>query len=236
MDYIEKLEWDSRFLKLNVFKVEEFSDIEKFKIEWKLKQNLIDLAYYETYMQNNNYMYLQEMNFIYVLTKVEFEIENISGEDVDFVQRCDSRFFDDEIYDLANQLSKYSRFYKDVHFKKNEAYQLYIKWIEKAFWDETYDTFIYKEETVSGFIIVKIEDKDTIRIDLLAVDKKVKRKGIGSKLIQFVFNYYKKKGFKNCKVVTQSDNLDAILFYQKCGFKLIQSQAVFHYWNLKEGK
>ena len=57
-----------------------------------------------------------------------------------------------------------------------------------------------------------------VYIDDLVVKEEHRGKGIGTKLIKEVENYYKDKNFNNMNLVT--NGFQAPKFYEKCGFQL----------------
>ena len=57
-----------------------------------------------------------------------------------------------------------------------------------------------------------------IYIDELVVKEEHRRKGIGTKLIDTVLEYYKDRGFNNINCCT--NEFQAPQFYEKCGFEL----------------
>ena len=63
--------------------------------------------------------------------------------------------------------------------------------------------------------------KNEVVIDLIAVDKKFRKKGIASKLIKGMINYYR-KDYSIYSVGTQISNIPSINLYEKCGFNIIE--------------
>lgn len=76
-----------------------------------------------------------------------------------------------------------------------------------------------------GLITYKIKGKFC---QIITLDALLKRKGIGTALINRLKKEGEKEGWKKIKVVTTNDNLDGLRFYQRRGFvlKKIYSQAV----------
>jgi aminoglycoside 6'-N-acetyltransferase I len=79
-----------------------------------------------------------------------------------------------------------------------------------------YLSFIDKDLT--GFIAIAGEGKKEIYIDEFWLRKKCQRKGIGSELLKFVQEKYKRKGVKSISVMT-SRKAGAFKFYKKFRFK-----------------
>lgn len=57
-------------------------------------------------------------------------------------------------------------------------------------------------------------------IVIVCVDKRYQRKGIGKTMVQRIVNYFREKKLNYLYVDTRTDNLQAINFYRKLGFKI----------------
>lgn len=68
--------------------------------------------------------------------------------------------------------------------------------------------------------VIKYELFSTIgTIELLAVDKSVRKKGYGKQLIESAINNLQKKGAKELQVYVYENNFSAIKLYKQLGFK-----------------
>jgi ribosomal protein S18 acetylase RimI-like enzyme len=79
---------------------------------------------------------------------------------------------------------------------------------------------------LAGYIAAGSKDFDyrhskCIEIENMGVSPSYRSKGIGSQLIEKVVEMAKKRGFQKVYVNTYSDNIKAIDFYEKSGFKKI---------------
>lgn len=81
------------------------------------------------------------------------------------------------------------------------------------------------------FIVAELKDKIVgyiiaypkryfIDFDSLAVDKKYRNSGIGKKLLNFILNKFRRKGFKKASLEVRTTNKIATSFYQTLGFKI----------------
>ena len=75
-------------------------------------------------------------------------------------------------------------------------------------------TLIYEEDNIIKGILVYDQIYDRIEIDYILVLSEYKRCGIGTKLINYLNNY-------NISLEVKKSNIEAIKYYQKCGFKII---------------
>lgn len=99
--------------------------------------------------------------------------------------------------------------------------------IEKEYWENNYnvvkdvyipmsETFVYDDgEIIRGFISIINNEF----IGALFIDINCQGLGLGSKLIDYVSNKYKKLG-----LAVYKENEGAVKFYQKKGFKIIKEQ------------
>jgi putative acetyltransferase len=99
--------------------------------------------------------------------------------------------------------------------------------IENEYWENNYDvvknvyipmadTFVYDDgEEIRGFVSIINNEF----IGALFIDIDYQGLGIGSKLIDYVSNKYKKLG-----LAVYKENEGAVKFYQKKGFKVIKEQ------------
>ncbi len=74
-----------------------------------------------------------------------------------------------------------------------------------------------------------LQDKKTLYIDDICVDKKLRGKGIGTSLYEYVVAYAKEKGFDNITLNVWAFNKNAYNFYKKCGMnnqKIIMEKSL----------
>lgn len=104
---------------------------------------------------------------------------------------------------------------------------------------------IHKPEELEGFI-GEIGDKKkgviTFKIideemEIVSLDSFLKKKGIGTKLVEKTINLAKRKKLKRIWLVTTNDNVDALRFWQERGFtiKAVHPNAISVSRKLKPG-
>jgi N-acetylglutamate synthase-like GNAT family acetyltransferase len=71
----------------------------------------------------------------------------------------------------------------------------------------------------AGLITYKINGNELEITGLVSIDEK---KGIGTDLVNSIVNLAKQKGTKRVCLVTTNDNLNALGFWQKRGFKIVK--------------
>lgn len=104
-------------------------------------------------------------------------------------------------------------------------------------YQENFPKFLFEKyyrEYPNGFIVA--ENENEIRgytigrpknggaeIISLAVDSKWRRKGIGTKLTNFLIGHFKGRGLKEVFLHVRTKNKAGISFYQKLGFKILKT-------------
>ena len=87
--------------------------------------------------------------------------------------------------------------------------------------DENANIYAYKDNgEYKGIVVFKIENKSATILDI-AVKPEYQGRGIGSKLIDFIFNSF------NAQNITAETDDDAIGFYKKYGFAILKTEIKF---------
>lgn len=225
---IKYLDWDSSFFNKKIGLLDLSNDCKFSEI-----QNDYDLMY----VISNEEIAVDIPNFkqSYSENKIVFSKKIVQNR-----ESADSNIFSElngspkkEIYDLAFESGKFSRFNLDLNFEKSEFQKLYKKWVDNSYTKEFADgVLIYKEQnTILGFVTYKVWD-GYAAIGLIAVCPKHQGKGIGKKLIQSVENELANIGVDELRIPTQLQNEMACLFYTKLGYKIIENKILKHYWKL----
>ena len=132
---------------------------------------------------------------------------------------------------LALEAGRHSRFYIDDNFVNKEYYTLYINWMTNSLNGKNADyVFVYKKKNIEcGFITLTTKNK-SLYIDLISVDYRYRRKGVGSELIKKASEIAHSLKMSTIFVVTQKANINAVMFYKYLGFKIIKKSYIFHFW------
>lgn len=244
-EFIEKVEWDSKFFNLNIYRtfLEKIDQEQMEKINNIKKTICIDLLYHfqnSIYIKNVqslelNKFYLTQQKIELILDLLDYE-KNISDVENDNVNLFDDHKCNSEdLCKISKQICVNSRFYNDKHFSKSKVEELYKIWVYNSYYEKFADKiYIYnKDKDIYGFCIVQIENNNIVRISLIGVDQTRERKGIGSTILKKVLIDYKEKGYKKCLVATQANNVNALNFYIKHNFKFYKSELVFHKWFIR---
>lgn len=145
-----------------------------------------------------------------------------SGYSIRYAQDSDEH----QVAAIARVAFTCSRFHNDPAIPKNLADKIKEKWARNFFRGERGDAMIVatKKEKVVGFnLLLK---KDTIvSIDLIAVDKDHRQRGLASAMIAMVATTPE---VNTLRVGTQVSNVASLRAYQKLGFIITNTEHVWH--------
>ncbi len=129
--------------------------------------------------------------------------------------------------EMIRDLSITSHYAKDSLIGESGALTLYRQWIKNTFSGYADKIFVaYEKNTPMGFISLKCKTEG-VYIDLVAVHRKFRGRGLGQDLLIKAIKYayqFDKKLF----VTTQLENIPANRLYQKMGF-LSKSVALLYH-------
>ena len=223
---VNYVEWDSIFFNKKIGLLELFNDRKSFEIE-----NDFDLIYVisdsDVDIEITNYKQSYSENKI-VFSKNIVPTSDSMDENV-FIEFENSTR--EEIYELAFESGKFSRFKLDSNFKQTEFEKLYKKWVDNSFTKEFADAvLVYKEQNkILGFVTYKVWD-NYATIGLIGVCSNHQGKGIGRKLITYVEIGLVKKGVIELRISTQIQNHVACEFYNRLGYDIIEKRNIKHFW------
>ncbi|WP_310557731.1 GNAT family N-acetyltransferase [Flavobacterium sp.] len=223
---VKYVEWDSSFFNKKIGLLELFNDRKSFEIE-----NDFDLIYVvsdrDIDVEITNYKQNYSENKIVFSKNI---VPNSDSVDANVFIELESSTRE-EIYELAFESGKFSRFKLDSNFNQIEFEKLYKKWVDNSFTKEFADAvLVYKEQKkVLGFVTYKVWGSYAT-IGLIAVCSKHQGKGIGRKLIEYVEMELFKKGVIELRIPTQLQNHIACEFYKRLGYQIIENRNIKHFW------
>ena len=224
---IKFLEWDSSFFNKKIGIV-EFDDYQE-----SLGLNDFDLIY----LKQDKDISFEIDNFIntHTETKIVFskKINKSKCTSSDVFSLFETAYKKTELYELAFESGKYSRFNLDKNFSMDEFQSFYKKWIDNSLnKDFTNEILVYKyENSVKGFVTYKTSD-NYATIGLFAVHSELQGNGIGRKLLEVVENNLYKSGISELRIPTQLQNEPACGFYTKSGYSILEKYIIKHYWKI----
>lgn len=237
---IGRLDWDSEILGLNLYRInkielnseKDYEIIKKFIDFIKLKFDGIDCITCKIESTKISLIGdLQKNGFILAGLPIKLFV-NISNI-IDYNDHNIRLFKKEDV----NALSKLARNtflnayrYNDKNFDKDKVDDLYAEWIKNSCNGRADAVFVYEENDIpSGFIACNIKDNSGL-IDLIAVSKDLRGKGIGTKLILNSLSWFKGKGLSKVKVSTEAMNYPSLSMYQKAGFNIEWIGFDLDYW------
>ncbi|EMF0478924.1 GNAT family N-acetyltransferase [Enterococcus hirae] len=231
---INVLKWDTEFFGKKSYRV-ILQDEQKQK-EWEEIQEKIkdENGEFITFINSNNrplnnYNLSNLESCFLVDVNVQFtkKIRSFNTNvDNDFLIKKLSEFNQFNFY--LDGLFTQTRFYNDPNIKKEDADNIYKKWVENAFLNKNKNILVVEDklEKQIGFCIYS-KANDEIVIELIGVDQTYRNKGIASKMISYIESNYREE---ELIVGTQISNIRAMNLYFKCGFKIQKVSSIYHYW------
>lgn len=134
-----------------------------------------------------------------------------------------------ELLELAYFCGAHSRFKVDPNIGDEQYRSLYETWLARSVKRELADEmYVYRMNgALVGFVTVSARDY-VGRIGLLSVSPRCHGRGIGGKLLGKVFQQLAGQGVQTLQVPTQAENVDAMRFYEKKGFSIVDVTDVYH--------
>lgn len=231
---IDLLEWDSNFLNIPTARISTDST---------------DIAHIADMLEE---LKNKKIKLVYLITSqpftpdtFPFDFKNVGGKVLyhkpltgtqhavnEAIQAFKNSVPDNTLYNLALQSGLYSRFKLDDRLPANCYEKLYNIWIENSVNKSIADEVLtYKVEAqTAGMVTLGRNKQGWGDIGLIAVDSTFRGQKIGQALIVAAQQYFIEKGISDLGVETQTGNKAACHFYEKMGFKAIQTEFINHFW------
>ena len=225
---VKSLPWDSAFFDLDVGElVIHGSNTATIEIS-----NPFDLIYLKTSEESD--ISLAHYNCTFSEIKVIFERTGLRKNKR--IPAAIRSVFDGqhnlvELYELAEESGKYSRFHLDPKFSEVHFKNLFHTWIDNSLSKAFADGFLVCEVAAKtvGFVTYRTHT-DHATIGLIAIHATQQGKGIGSQLIRGVENKLIESGITTLRIPTQLKNEQACKFYKKLGYSPVETTEIKHFW------
>lgn len=122
----------------------------------------------------------------------------------------------------------YDRFHADPHIPPDTADALKAAWVSNYFRGQRGDQMVIAEKDGQVVGFNQLLFRDHLVIDLIATDQAHRRQGIAHDLIAFA--EAQAGTFSRIRVGTQASNIASVRLYEAMGFRLVETQYVFHYY------
>jgi ribosomal protein S18 acetylase RimI-like enzyme len=151
------------------------------------------------------------------------------GLDIDPANNRDEK----ALQKLCENIFTIDHFHNDPRLSRIDSTRLYSKWISNCLRGLA-DTVIVarRNRKIVGFITCKVDDNGGYKfgtIDLVGVEKSEWGRHIGTLLVTEALEWFRERT-SAVFVGTQGGNNAAVSLYQKCGFRLVSSEATLHLW------
>lgn len=224
---IETLEWDSDFFEIHIGLLNK--DCYSFSAETLVEYDLlIDKSL------KDQTLLLSGFSNTFGECKITFSktITNTSFAYSDSI--LDSDFYPikpEQLFELAFESGKYSRFKLDKRFSTEKFQSLYKKWVvnslNKTFASKVFYTM--KNNQIIGFVTLK-KNPDYAEIGLIAVSEDHQGQGVGKQLLHCAEAYCSSQNLKELRIPTQKNNMQACNFYFKNNYTIHEELFIKHYW------
>lgn len=234
--YGEYLDWDSKFFGFKVFHW-------KKKILFKngflvlsnfIKNNDVELVYYSSNKKiNESPNWIPNIEIKFLIEKISYSKIINSDQTKSQISFSDSDEVlpNENLYNIAIQAGKFSRFNLDDKIRKDKFEELYRLWIFNSLHNKKEEkVIVYRSnKKIIGLITLKKLDRSGT-IGLIAVDSKYRGKGIGKVLLNWAEHWFIENGCNIITVITQSENKPACKLYESFGFQIEKKELFYHIW------
>ena len=134
--------------------------------------------------------------------------------------------------DLAVGAGAFSRFSRDPVFAPHYG-RLYRCWLENCFATQSAGRGVvlgFREKWLCKGMVSASFGGETCKIELMAVDPRFRRRGIGESLMESVRNMAVQRGCSVMTVVTQGENAGGCALYRSQGLVVTEKASVFHFY------
>ena len=134
---------------------------------------------------------------------------------------------------MARAVHGETRFFKDSHFPRQRAEDLYSTWITLEVQGRA--KIVWVAASVAnqplGYISCHLDPvRQEGQIGLVGVSPEIRGRGIGKNLVLTAMDWFRAQGAHVVTVVTQGNNRAAQRLYQQCGFLSRDLQLWYHKW------
>jgi N-acetylglutamate synthase-like GNAT family acetyltransferase len=238
---IQYLSWDTDFFGIKIGRIEilDENDFDPFKFKEQALDEKFELIYVSKFgsMLTAGAIYIGHLELVDVMLTMSKKFDEKDYIDTPYEFRRELSMDElDECYNIAEQTSIVSRFYKEPKVGPEKTKELYRKWIDNAINKSVADgLFLVKEaNSVAGIHLIKTDDKNKIGFcSVIGVNKSYKGCGLGKKLWEQSFGYWaNEKQIEYCKVPFSFLNSESFNFHLKMGFdKIEETKFIYHFRN-----
>ena len=137
----------------------------------------------------------------------------------------------DDLRALAYESGRLSRFKVDSRVPDAVFTRLYDVWLERSCQGLLADRVIVYPDADAPRAFTSVRARSAVaEVGLVAVDRELRGRGIGRRLVASTIAYAAAAGASAIDVVTQGANVEARALYERSGFVLHEALRTFHLW------
>lgn len=236
---ITYLDWDSNFFG---FKIGYMDLTEKLHFNIKEIKNDIDKSGFKLiYIYSNISQEIKinsndiDLNLVDTQLLLSMDIpDNIQGANyqiIDYKNKNDYKKIIEGIYNIAKDISVYSRFYNDKNISKSKIRDLYMKMVENSINNSYGNGVLFEllDDKIAGLFSIGIKGSGAKEL-LIGTEKGLRGKGIGRNIFLKALNFCKDSGVKKITTIVSARNIDSANFHFKLGYNLYNIRNVYHLW------
>ena len=243
MDACRFLDWDSKFFRVRVARVNSqvlTSSLVDEIFAWCNAQQITCL-YFLAAVNDDQTVKLAEVNdFHLVDLRITLNCKLAGGEPkkMERPEGGTVRLVRTDDLPILRQVARSSysdsRFFYDENFDRKLCADLYDIWLQKSCADPAQAVWVGEvDHQPAGYITCQIQsdmEKPTGVIGLLGIGETYRSHGVGHVLVDAALDWFSQRGASQALVVTQGRNLPAQRLYQRCGFQTSSVQLWYHKW------
>jgi dTDP-4-amino-4,6-dideoxy-D-galactose acyltransferase len=232
------LEWDSQFFGLRIGRLNPkriTSQLLSAALEW-VQAQAIDCLYFLAAAEDPQTIALAEaagFRLKDIRITLEHSLRAVAPPVADASEQIRAARPEDipALRSIARVSHRIGRFYGDPRFPECRCEELYETWIEKSCCGYA-DVVLVAEQNGQplGYVSCHLSPERRGSIGLIAVDSKVRGRGIGERLVQASLRHFREKGMDRAAVVTQGSNIASQRLYQASRFRTQSVELWYHLW------
>lgn len=245
-------EWDTQHFKIKIGKTaflffDKMSKLEdRLNFFRKLREKLVSSEFRAIFLRHS----LNDSKTIIALSKSGWILTDVlltfhrnmkayvfteCKEKLPIKIRDANKYDSNAISDLARKSFHTSHFHLDPNLPHNLSDELYANWALSSLNKLSSKVFVAEEDNgICGFISCSINQLASNVsygvIDLIAVDSDKQKRGIGKLLLSEALKWFSSQ-VCSVYVGTQAINIPAVRLYESMGFRQVNAEATFHFWN-----
>tara|TARA_B100000768_G_scaffold180981_1_gene202421 strand:- start:1119 stop:2783 length:1665 start_codon:yes stop_codon:yes gene_type:complete len=236
----DHLEWDSHFFKKNIYNLntKSYTPSVHKEVELLIENKKVDLIYFLCPSGDKKSINLaKKYNFNQVDNRLTYIISSPSFKPRPIKDNAQIKLSTTKnikkLESIAKNTKWTSRYFNDHEFSKEDLRVFYGQWVKKSVTGDLDDMVFHVElnNIVCGFISIKKHGLNFGSIGLVAVDQNYQGHGFGLALISHAVQHMLTDlECASVYVVTQKENVNACIAYDKIGFKEDSNSTWLHKW------